>query len=147
MIDTLKEGGTEQEPNISVEDNKGEVHGEIQGEELAEKIQQTPAILKTSEKLNTDLKTDGMASSMGASVTTLAARHKGNITQLIIYTFMLGLGNMQSGFAISGNNQTAPVIKTKFGWTDDQAVLNNTLISSSAILGVVVGALLGGKFI
>ena len=54
---------------------------------------------------------------------------------------------IQSGFAISGNNQTAPVIKAKFGWTKDEAVLYNTIISSSAIFGVVTGSLFGGKFI
>jgi len=70
-----------------------------------------------------------------------------NIMQLCIFTFVLGLGNIQTGFAISGNNQTAPVIKAKFGWTESEAVLYNTLISSAAIFGVVTGSLVGGRFI
>ena len=67
--------------------------------------------------------------------------------QLCIFTFVIGLGNFQTGFAISGNNQTAPVIKAKFGWDDSEAVLFNTLISSAAIFGIVTGSLVGGKFI
>lgn len=66
---------------------------------------------------------------------------------MCIFTFVIGLGNIQAGFAISGNNQTAPVIKAKFGWTDSEAILYNTLISSAAIFGVVTGSLVGGKFI
>lgn len=64
-----------------------------------------------------------------------------------MFTLLVGFGNMQSGFAISGNNQTAPVIKTKFGWDEDEAVLYNTMISAAAMFGVVFGALSGGKFI
>ena len=59
----------------------------------------------------------------------------------------IGMGNIQTGFAISGNNQTAPVIKAKFGWDKDEAVLYNTIISSAAIFGIVTGSLIGGKFI
>lgn len=70
-----------------------------------------------------------------------------NITKLCFFTFVIGMGNIQTGFAISGNNQTAPVIKAKFGWDKDEAVLYNTIISSSAIFGVVTGSLIGGKFI
>jgi facilitated trehalose transporter len=64
-----------------------------------------------------------------------------------VFTFVLGLGNIQTGFAVSGNNQTAPVIKAKFGWNKEEATLFNTIISSAAIFGVVSGSLVGGKFI
>jgi hypothetical protein len=70
-----------------------------------------------------------------------------NIPRLCFFTFVIGMGNIQTGFAISGNNQTAPVIKAKFGWDKDEAVLYNTIISASAIFGIVTGSLLGGKFI
>jgi hypothetical protein len=73
--------------------------------------------------------------------------HEANIWQLCIFTFVIGLGNIQTGFAISGNNQTAPVIKAKFGWDREEATLYNTLISSAAIFGVVSGSLVGGRFI
>lgn len=66
---------------------------------------------------------------------------------LIVYTLLIGFGNVQAGFAIAGNNQVAPVIKTKFGWEKDEATLKNTMISASSIVGVVLGALAGGKFI
>ena len=74
-------------------------------------------------------------------------QHEANILRLCIYTFVIGMGNIQSGFAISGNNQTAPVIKAKFGWDEDEAVLYNTIISAAAIFGVVSGSLGGGMFI
>lgn len=70
-----------------------------------------------------------------------------NIPRLCVFTFVLGLGNIQTGFAISGNNQTAPVIKAKFGWDKEEAILYNTIISAAAIFGVVTGSLAGGKFI
>jgi len=66
---------------------------------------------------------------------------------LVIYTLLIGLGNIQAGFAIAGNNQVAPVIKVKFGWNKADATLYNTMISASSIVGVVLGALAGGKFI
>ena len=69
------------------------------------------------------------------------------MSALMMYTLLVGFGNLQAGFAIAGNNQVAPVIKIKFGWSKDDATLYNTMISSSAIIGVVIGALAGGKFI
>ena len=69
------------------------------------------------------------------------------MSALMLFTLLVGFGNLQAGFAIAGNNQVAPVIKMKFGWTESEGVLKNTLISSSAIFGVVLGALAGGKFI
>jgi len=72
---------------------------------------------------------------------------EGNIPALMLYTLLIGLGNVQAGFAIAGNNQVAPVIKAKFGWNKSDATLYNTMISASSIVGVVIGALAGGKFI
>ena len=66
---------------------------------------------------------------------------KGHMPSMIIFTLLIGLGNLQAGFAIAGNNQVAPVIKAKFGWEKDDATLYNTLISASSIFGVVIGAL------
>ena len=93
-----------------------------------------------------------MSKSQDAGKSTFGTPIKGkvyeaNIMKLCIYTFVIGLGNIQSGFAISGNNQTAPVIKAKFGWDEDEATLYNTIISAAAIFGVVAGSLGGGKFI
>ena len=70
-----------------------------------------------------------------------------NLPWLCLFTCVIGLGNFQTGFAISGHNQTSPVIRAKFDWNREEATLYNTLISSAAILGVVIGSLLGGKFI
>ena len=41
----------------------------------------------------------------------------------------------------------SPTIRTKFGWNESQALTNNTLISSSAIVGVFFGSLVGGKVV
>lgn len=74
-------------------------------------------------------------------------KHLGNFFNLIVFTTVVGFGNMQSGFAISGNNQTFPVIRTKFGWDSKDAAIYNTIINSAAIAGVVCGGLSGGQFI
>ena len=39
------------------------------------------------------------------------------------------------------------MIKAKFGWDKEEAILYNTIISAAAIFGVVAGSLAGGKFI
>lgn len=96
---------------------------------------------RISQVVNADLKKSTFGSPVKSKV------YDANIMQLCIFTFVIGLGNIQTGFAISGNNQTAPVIKAKFGWDKEAATLYNTLISSAAIFGVVTGSLVGGRFI
>ena len=39
------------------------------------------------------------------------------------------------------------MIRAKFGWDKEEAILYNTIISSAAVLGIVTGSLAGGKFI
>ena len=46
-----------------------------------------------------------------------------------------------------GNTQTAPVLIAKFGWDVEQAILYNTLISNSSVVGLFMGSLLGGIII
>jgi MFS family permease len=66
------------------------------------------------------------------------------LVKLHFYVFTCGLGALQTGWAITGNTQTAPVFIVKFGWDEDEAKIYNTLISSVSILGIAIGSLLGG---
>ena len=63
------------------------------------------------------------------------------------YTFCLGVGVLQTSFGFNGNTVITPVFQAKFGWTDDETIFNNTLISTSSIIGMMVGSLVGGKTI
>ena len=72
---------------------------------------------------------------------------RGIYLPLDLMIILLERGHSELGFAIAGNNQVAPVIVEKFGWSEADATLYNTLISASAIFGLVFGALAGGRFI
>lgn len=39
------------------------------------------------------------------------------------------------------------MFKAKFGWDEDETILYNTIISSSAVVGLMIGSFLGGPFI
>ncbi len=66
---------------------------------------------------------------------------------LHFYTFVVGLGAFQFGWAVVGNTQTAPVMSVKFGWNHEEAMLYNTLISNSSILGLFIGSIFASKII
>jgi MFS family permease len=51
---------------------------------------------------------------------------------------------MHIGWAISGANQVANVMATKFDWNEDEAVFYNSLINTSSILGMCLGSIIGG---
>jgi len=53
----------------------------------------------------------------------------------------------QCGFVLSGNNQVNDVIAAKLGWDDDQTKLNNTIISSASIVGLIIGSALSGPMV
>ena len=46
-----------------------------------------------------------------------------------------------------GNTNTTDVFQARFGWTDDETVLNNTIISSAGVVGLTIGCFLGGSLI
>jgi len=50
-------------------------------------------------------------------------QYEANIFNLLVFTSVIGLGLIQAGFAISGNNQNAPVIRALFGWDEEEAIL------------------------
>lgn len=66
---------------------------------------------------------------------------------LYFYAISIALGTFQTGWAIFGNTQTAPVFIKKFGWNSDQSKIYITLISNSSIVGLFIGSLLGGKIV
>ena len=70
-----------------------------------------------------------------------------NKTFLRGYAFTLGLGSMQLPFAMTGGASLADIYQSFFGWSEDELVFWNTVISSSAVVGLIIGSLLGGKLI
>ena len=47
----------------------------------------------------------------------------------------------------TGNAVTTPIFAAKFGWDEAETNLNNSLINTSAVLGLTLGSLIGGKTI
>ena len=66
---------------------------------------------------------------------------------LWLYVLALSFGSLQTGWALCGNTQTAGIFASKFGWDENQAMFWNSVINSSAVLGLLFGSLLGGKMI
>ena len=46
-----------------------------------------------------------------------------------------------------GNTNTTDVFQARFGWNDDETVVNNTIISSAGVVGLTIGSFLGGSLI
>ena len=69
------------------------------------------------------------------------------MTYLVLFTAFYGFGTWHVSWALAGNSQTTPVFEAKFGWTEDQTIVNNTIISSAGILGLTLGSFLGGYLI
>ena len=47
----------------------------------------------------------------------------------------------------TGNAVTTPVFVARFGWDEAETNFNNSLINTSAVLGLTLGSLIGGKTI
>ena len=67
-----------------------------------------------------------------------------NMPYVIAYTTVYGIGTFQCAWCISGNSQTTKVFEAKLGWDKDETILYNTIISSSAIIGLAIGCIFGG---
>ena len=63
------------------------------------------------------------------------------------YLSCYALGVWYCTFAISGNAQTTPVFEAKLGWTEDETILYNTIISAAGPVGLSIGSFLGGPLI
>ena len=70
-----------------------------------------------------------------------------NLCYCLTLTACLGFGTWQTTFAVVGNTNTTAVFEAKFGWDEYETILYNTIISSSAIVGLAVGSFLGGPLI
>lgn len=66
---------------------------------------------------------------------------------ILLFVNAIGLSSWQTGFAITGNSATGPVIIAKFGWTEEEANLWNSLLSSCGAIGIMIGSLFGGPII
>lgn len=69
------------------------------------------------------------------------------MSYLVLFTAFYGFGTWHATWALAGNSQTTPVFEAKFGWTEDETITNNTLISSAGILGFFLGSLVGGHLL
>ena len=72
---------------------------------------------------------------------------KVNLGYVISYVLCNGIGVFYSSFSLAGNAQTTTIFEAKFGWSKDETILYNTIITSSAIVGLLIGSLLGGYLI
>ena len=62
-------------------------------------------------------------------------------------TMYWGFPTFYAAFALTGNSNTTNVFKIKYDWDDDETKLMNTIISSSAVIGIAIGSFTGGSLI
>ena len=77
-------------------------------------------------------------------VSNLLKVNKGYVTG---YVLCWAFGVWYYAFALCGNTQTTTIFEAKMGWTKDETIFYNTLISSAAIVGLVIGSFAGGPMI
>ena len=77
-------------------------------------------------------------------VSNLLKINKGYVTG---YVVCWAIGVWYYSFALCGNTQTTTIFEAKMGWTKDETIFYNTLISSAAIVGLVIGSFAGGPLI
>ena len=63
------------------------------------------------------------------------------------YVGCYALGTWYWSFAVTGNAQTTPIFEAKFGWSDEETIFFNTIISSAAIIGLIIGSFLGAPLL
>ena len=69
------------------------------------------------------------------------------LSYIIPYVLFHALGVFHSSFSTAGNAQTTTIFQAKFGWTEDETVLYNSIISASAAVGQFVGCISAGSLI
>ena len=70
-----------------------------------------------------------------------------NRAYALSYVACYALGVWHTSFALTGNAQTTAIFEARFGWTGDETIHYNTVISSASIVGLTVGSFLGGPLI
>ncbi len=65
-----------------------------------------------------------------------------------MYVFIFSLSFFQFGFILGANNQVSAILDVQFGLSkQSEKTFYHTMISSSAVLGAVIGAFFGGRII
>lgn len=72
---------------------------------------------------------------------------QGKVSYLLPFVLIASLGSTSLGFVIASMNQTAPVLKVQFGWTDADAVGHETALASAPNFGAIFGTLIGSRLI
>ena len=72
---------------------------------------------------------------------------KPNMCFLYAYALALGVGVLQTTMVFTANTQTTPIFQAKFGWTEAETKFNNTIITTSGVIGMALGSVFGGKTI
>jgi MFS family permease len=72
---------------------------------------------------------------------------KPNIPYLVNLTLTCGLSSMQLGAALSASGEIGPVLKYQLDWPKDKVNTYQTLISTASVLGISIGAVIGGQII
>ena len=71
-----------------------------------------------------------------------------NMRYLVALVANLTLGTFNVGFVVAGNNQVGSILEAQFGWDhDNEAKKWNTVISSAAITGLVIGSFAAGTLL
>ena len=70
-----------------------------------------------------------------------------NMGYLTCNALCWGFGTWHTTFALAGNVSTTSIFEAKFGWSKDETILYNTLISTSAIIGLSLGSFLGASLL
>jgi len=70
-----------------------------------------------------------------------------NMSYTCSYVTCFALSVWHTAWAVAGNSQTTAVFEAKFGWTTDDTIMYNTIISSGGIFGLVIGSFLGGSLL
>ena len=70
-----------------------------------------------------------------------------NMCYAMSYVACYAIGVWHTTFALAGNSQTTSIFEAKFGWNEDETILYNTIISSSASVGLAIGSFMGGPMI
>jgi len=70
-----------------------------------------------------------------------------NFSYCVWFTIFWGFGTWHCTFALAGNTNTTPVFEAKFGWSADEALLYNSIISTAGTVGSLIGSFLGGSLL
>lgn len=98
------------------------------------------------------VKTGRLSPTSGETLSASPSQSEGfelvpNLSYLNGYTFALGLGAIQTAFAMTGSSQIVGHYQVFFGWTEDETTFWNTVINSVSIVGMILGSLFGGEMI